>query len=39
MKNLRTVSLWPGHAKLESAIRYPSIEVDDALDISEETEI
>jgi hypothetical protein len=39
MKNLRAVSLWPGHAKLESTVRYPGIEVDDALEISEETEI
>jgi hypothetical protein len=28
-----------GHTKIESTIRYLGIEVDDALDISEQTEI
>jgi len=28
-----------GHSKVESTIRYLGIEVDDALDISEQTEI
>jgi site-specific recombinase XerC len=38
-KNLRAVQLLLGHAKLESTVRYLEIEVDDALDISEQTEI
>jgi integrase len=37
-KNLRTVQPLLGHTKLESTIRYLGIEVDDALDISEQTE-
>ena len=38
-KNLRVVQLLLGHAKLESTVRYLGIEVDDALEISEQTEI
>ena len=38
-KNLRAVQLLPGHTKLESTVRYSGIEVDDALEISEQTEI
>ena len=38
-KNLRAVQLLSGHTKLESAVRYLGIEVDDALEISEQTEI
>ncbi len=38
-KNLRAVQLLPGHTKLESTVRYLGIEVDDALEISEQTEI
>lgn len=38
-KNLRAVQLLPGHSKLESTVRYLGIEVDDALEISEQTEI
>ena len=38
-KNLRAVQLMPGHTKLESTVRYLRIEVDDALEISEQTEI
>ena len=37
--NLRAVQLLLGHLKLESTIRYLGIEVDDALEISEQTEI
>ncbi len=37
-KNLRAVQLLLGHTKLESTIRYLGIEVDDALEISEQTE-
>ena len=38
-KNRRAVQLLLGHSKLESTVRYPGIEVDDALEISEQTEI
>ena len=38
-KNLRAVQLLLGHLKLESTVRYLGIEVDDALEISEQTEI
>ena len=38
-KNLRAVQLLLGHIKLESSVRYLGIEVDDALEISEQTEI
>lgn len=36
--NLRAVQLLLGHTKLESTVRYLGIEVDDALEIAEETE-
>jgi integrase len=38
-KNLRAVQLLLGHSKLESTVRYLGIEVDVALEISEQTEI
>jgi len=38
-KNLRAVQLLLGHSNLESTVRYLGIEVDDALEISEQTEI
>jgi integrase len=38
-KNLRAVQLLLGHSKLESAVRYLGIEVDDALEIAEQTEV
>ena len=38
-KNLRAVQLLLGHTKLESTVRYLGIEVNDALEISEQTEI
>jgi len=37
-KNLRAVQLLLGHTKLEGTVRYLGIEVDDALEISEQTE-
>jgi integrase len=37
--NLRAVQLLLGHSKVESTVRYLGIEVDDALEISEQTEI
>jgi hypothetical protein len=36
---LRAVQLLLGYSKLESTVRYLGIEVDDALEISEQTEI
>jgi integrase len=38
-KNLRAVQLLLGHTKLESTVRYLGIEVDDALEVAEQTEI
>jgi integrase len=38
-KNLRAVQLLLGHASMESTIRYLGIEVDDALELSEQTEV
>lgn len=38
-KNLRAVQLLLGHSKLESTVRYLGIEVDDALENSEQIEI
>jgi len=37
-KNLRAVQLLLGHTRLESTVRYLGIEVDDALEISEQTD-
>ena len=37
--NLRACQLLLGHGKLESTVRYLGIEVDDALELSEQTEI
>ena len=38
-KNIRAVQLLLGHRKLESTVRYLGIEVDDALEIAEQTEV
>ena len=38
-KNLRAVQLLLGHAKVESTVRYLGVELDDALEIAEQTEI
>jgi len=38
-KNLRAVQLLLGHKKLESTVRYLGIEVDDALEMAEQTEV
>jgi integrase len=38
-KNLRVVQLLLGHTKLESTVRYLGIEVDDALEVAEQTEV
>jgi integrase len=37
-KNLRAIQLLLGHTKLESTVRYLGIEVDDALEMSEQTD-
>ena len=37
-KNLRAIQLLLGHAKLESKVRYLGIEIDNALDMAEQTE-
>ena len=38
-KNLRAVQLLLGHSKVESTVRYLGIEVDDALEMAEQTEV
>ena len=38
-KNIRAVQLLLGHTKLESTVRYLGVEVDDALELAEQTEI
>ena len=38
-RNLRAVQLLLGHTKLESTVRYLGVELDDALEIAEQTEI
>ena len=38
-KNLRAVQLLLGHTKLESTVRYLGTEVDDALEMAEQTEV
>ena len=38
-KNLRTVQLLLGYTKLESIVRYIGIEIDNALDVAEQTEV
>jgi len=38
-KNLRVIQLLLGHAKLESTVRYLGIEIEDALEVAEQTEI
>jgi site-specific recombinase XerC len=38
-KNLRAVQLLLGHTKLESTVRYLGIEINDALEMAEQTEV
>jgi len=38
-KNIRAIQLLLGHTKIESTVRYLGIEVDDALEIAEQTEV
>ncbi|WP_115553834.1 tyrosine-type recombinase/integrase [Xanthomonas arboricola] len=38
-RNVRAVQLLLGHTKLESTVRYLGIEVDDALEIAEQTDV
>jgi hypothetical protein len=38
-RSLRAVQILPGHTKLEGTARYLGIEVDDALELAEQTEI
>jgi len=37
--NLRAIQLLLGHTKLESTVKYLGIEVEDALEISEKTDV
>jgi integrase len=38
-KNLRAVQILLGHTKLESTVRYLGVEVNDALEMAEQTEV
>ena len=38
-RNPRAVQLVLGHTKLESTVRYLGIEVDDALEVAEQTDV
>jgi len=38
-KNLRAVQLLLGHSKLESTVRYIGIDVDDAIEMAEQSEV
>jgi integrase len=38
-KNLRAVQILLGHSKLESTVRYLGVEVEDALELAEQTEV
>lgn len=38
-KNIRAVQILLGHTKLESTVRYLGIEVGDALEMAEQTEV
>ena len=38
-KNMRAVQLLLGHSKLDSTVRYLGVDVNDALEISEQTEV
>jgi integrase len=38
-KNLRAVQLLLGHARVESTVRYLGVEVDDALELAEKTDV
>ena len=38
-KNLRAIQLLLGYTKLESTVKYLEIEVDDALEMAEQTEV
>ena len=38
-KNLRVVQPLLGHSKIEHTVRYPGVEVEDALEMAEQTEV
>jgi len=38
-KNIRAIQLLLGHSNLDSTVKYLGVELDDALDVAENTEI
>ena len=38
-KNIRAVQLLLGHSKLESTVRYLGVDIDDALELSEQIDV
>ncbi|MBB3261122.1 site-specific recombinase XerC [Paraburkholderia bannensis] len=38
-ENLRAVQLLLGHSKLDSTVQYPGIEIDDAFEMAEQTDV
>jgi len=37
--NLRAIQILLGHTKIENTVRYPGVDIEDALELAEHTEI